>query len=188
MSQEVTRLLLAWRGGDASALERLMPLVYDDLRRIARAHLRRERNGHTLQPTALAHEAYLKLLREPGIDWRSRAHFLSVAALEMRRILVGHARRRRAAKRGGAETLVPFGDDLAQSAAGSSTHLVDLVDLDEALAALSRRSTRQGRVVEMRFFGGLNLEETAEVLAVSPATVKLDWSLARAFLRRELQA
>ena len=106
----------------------------------------------------------------------------------MRRILVGHARRKRAAKRGGAETLVPLADDLAQTAAGSVSHLVDLVDLDEALAALSRLNTRQGRVVEMRFFGGLNLEETAEVLAISPATVKLDWSLARAFLRRELQA
>ena len=188
MNDEVTRLLLAWRGGDGSALERLMPLVYDDLRRIARAHLRRERRGHTLEPTALAHEAYLKILREPGIDWQSRAHFLAIAALEMRRILVGHARRRRAAKRGGAETLVPLGEEAGPSPAGSSLHPVDLVDLDDALAALSRRSVRQGRVVEMRFFGGLNLEETAEVLAVSPATVKLDWSLARAFLRRELGA
>ncbi len=188
MSNETLRLLRAWRAGDSGAFEQLMPRVYDDLRRIARAHLRRERSGHTLQPTALAHEAYLKLLREPKIDWQSRAHFLAVAAMEMRRILVGHARRRSAAKRGGAETLVPLAEDLAQTPASASAPLVDLVDLDQALASLSRLNVRQGRVVEMRFFGGLNLEETAEVLAVSPATVKLDWSLARAFLRRELQA
>ncbi len=191
MGREVTSLLLAWRQGDASAFERMMPLVYDDLRRIARAHLRRERDGHTLQPTALAHEAYLKLLREPGVDWRCRAHFLSVAALEMRRILVSHARRRKAAKRGLGETLVPLGPDFGDAPADPPRQLaerVDLIDLDEALSTLARRNARQGRVVEMRFFGGLNLEETAEVLSVSLATVKNDWALARAFLRRELEA
>jgi RNA polymerase sigma factor (TIGR02999 family) len=183
MSDDVTHLLRAWRAGDGAAFDRLMPLVYDELRSIARSHLRRERSGHTLQPTALAHEAYLKLLRHPGIDWQSRAHFLAMAALEMRRILVGHARRRRAAKRGGADALLPLGDDLAHA-----TATLDLVDLDDALQALAVLDPRQGRVVELRFFGGLTVEETAEVLDVSPATVKLDWSLARAFLRRELGA
>lgn len=182
MNDDVTQLLLAWRGGDEAAFERLIPLVYGELRRLARARLRREPDGHTLQPTALAHEACLKLLRHPGVDWQGRAHFLALAALEMRRILVGHARRRRAAKRGGGATFVPLADDLA----GAAT--VDLVDLDDALAALARLDARQGRVVELRFFGGLTVEETAHVLGVSPATVKLDWSLARAFLRRELGA
>jgi RNA polymerase sigma factor (TIGR02999 family) len=179
---EVTRLLRDWRAGDEEALERLLPRVYDELRRLARAYLARERPGHTLQPTALVHEAYLRLVDQTRVDWQNRAHFFAIAATSMRRILVSHARRRHAAKRGGAALTLTLDEGLA--AAGERD--VDLVALDEALAALERLDPRQARIVELRFFAGLTIEETATALEVSPATVKLDWKLARAWLFREL--
>ncbi|HUG95145.1 MAG TPA: ECF-type sigma factor [Pleomorphomonadaceae bacterium] len=173
--ESVTALLQAWSEGDADAGRRLVPLVYGELRRRAAGYLRRERPGHTLQPTALVHEAYLKLVGHPG-PWRNRSQFFGVASNLMRRILVDHARRRRAAKRDAIH--VAF-DEAAQPVA---EHEVDLVQLDEALSALSALDARQGRVVELRYFGGLTLEEAAEVLGVSTATVKRDWTVARAWL------
>jgi RNA polymerase sigma factor (TIGR02999 family) len=177
-TSDVTALLHAWRSGDDSALDRLTPLVYDDLRRIAGRHLARERGGVTLQPTALAHEAYLRLARQERAAWQDRAHFLAVAALTIRRLLVERARRRRAAKRGGGALAVTWSEHDEPAAEPG----VDLVELDQALGRLAELSPRQGRVVELRFFGGLTVEETARVLDVSPATVKLDWQMARAWL------
>lgn len=185
MSDDVTRVLLAWRGGDDAALERLMPLVYGEMRKLARHQLARERAGHTLQPTALANEAYLELARRPGVQWQSRAHFLAVTSLVMRRVLVDHARKRRAGKRGGGATTLVLDDELAE-VRGAVEPALDVVALDDALADLAKLDARQARVVHLRIFGGLTVDETAEVLGISPATVKLDWSLARAFLRRQL--
>lgn len=173
--ESVTALLQAWSEGDADAGRRLVPLVYGELRRRAAGYLRRERPGHTLQPTALVHETYLKLVGHPG-PWRNRSQFFGVASNLMRRILVDHARRRRAAKRDAIHVVL---DEAVQPAA---EHEVDLVRLDEALSALSALDARQGRVVELRYFGGLTLEEAAEVLGVSTATVKRDWTVARAWL------
>lgn len=182
MATSVTELLGAWRAGDREAEERLVAAVYGDLRRIARGALARERSGHTLQPTALAHEAYLDLAEQRRAAWQGRGHFLSVAALAMRRILVSHARRRAAGKRGGGALRVTLPQDLAAVEAE-----VDLVALDAALDALAALDPRQARVVELRYFGGLTIEETAAALGVSPATVKVDWSMARAWLRRRLE-
>lgn len=181
-TENVTRLLSAWQAGDEEALERLLPLVYDDLRRIADRRLAGERAGHTLQATALVHEAYLRLVDHDRIQWQGRAHFLALAATTMRRILVDHARKQRAAKRGGDAVTLTLDEDLA----GGREPEVDLVALDQALERLAAEEPRQARVVELRFFGGLTVRETAEVLDVSPATVKLDWSVARAWLFREL--
>ena len=181
-THDVTRLLLAWRDGDAVAASRLMPLVYDELRRLARDYLRHERGGHTLQPTALVHEAYLRLVDDTQIQWQGRAHFFGVAARAMRRILVDHARAHNAAKRGGGVEKIPLedaGDLLA-------AHDVDLVELDGALETLAQTYPRQSEVVEMRFFGGLEAREIAEVLQVSEKTILRDWNFAKLFLWREL--
>jgi RNA polymerase sigma factor (TIGR02999 family) len=179
----VTQLLLAWTRGDRAALNRLMPLVYEELRQLAGGYLVRERHDHTLQPTALVHEAFLRLVDHRSIQWQGRAHFLALAATLMRQLLIDHARKHRAEKRGGGGARVTLHEGDAVIEARS----VELIALDEALSALAAVDPRQARVIELRFFGGLTIEEAAEVLAVSPATVKLDWSLARAWLVRELR-
>lgn len=180
--QEVTQLLLAWNGGDESALERLIPLVYAELRRLARRHMRREHPGHTLQTTALINEAYLRLVDLGNVQWQNRAHFFALCARLMRRILVDFARSRRYAKRGaGAEPI-----SLDESVVVSPARPTDLVAVDDALSALAKIDARKGQVVELRFFGGLTAEETAEVLKVSPETVRRDWKMAKVWLLREL--
>ena len=178
---EVTRLLLAWRRGDPEALERLIPLVYEELHRMAERYLRRERQGHTLQPSAIVNEAYLRLLGRQSSDWQNRAHFFAVAAQSMRRILVEHARHRDAKKRGGQGARY-----LLDTVVLTEPRAVDLIALDESLAKLTALDAEQGRVVELRFFGGLTEEETAEVLSVSSRTVKRKWVAAKTFLYREL--
>lgn len=182
VSSDTTDLLLAWNDGDQEALNRLMPLVYDELRRLARHYLRGERADHTLQPTALVHEAWLRLVQTNRMSWQHRAHFIGVAAEMMRRILVDHARQHRALMRGGAETKVSLEE--AQEAASPTQ--VDLLALDDALNSLSKVDPRQNRIVELKYFGGLEIIEIAEVLGISPATVKRDWAWARAWLHREL--
>lgn len=179
--QEVTQMLLDWSNGDQRALDRLIPVVYGELHRLASRHLRHERADHTLQTTALIHEAYLKLIEQRNVRWQNRAHFFGIAAQLMRRILVDHARTRHRVKRGGAALRVPL-EEVVVAAEGLD---INLVGLDEALTRLAAVDPRQGRIVELRFFGGLSVEETAEVLRVSPATVKNDWSVAKAWLRRE---
>jgi RNA polymerase sigma factor (TIGR02999 family) len=181
-TESFSRALRNLNPGDASALDRLLPVVYQEMRRLAAAYLRGERAGHTLQPTALAHEAYLRLVGLQDFPWQNRAHFMAMAARAKRGILVDHARRRKARKRGGGEPAVPL-DTSSMVAAGRP---VAFDDLDRALSDLARLSERQARVVELRYFGGLNIEETAEVLGISPVTVKRDWALARAWLYREL--
>jgi RNA polymerase sigma factor (TIGR02999 family) len=180
--QEITNMLQDWSEGDREVPARLMPLVYDELRRLALSYLRRERPDHTLQPTALVNEAYLRLADQSNVGFHDRAHFFGVAAKVMRRILVDHARRHHAEKRGGLNHKVPL-EDLAATPAGFD---FDLVALDDALQALAAQDKRKSRIVELRFFGGLSVEETAEVLGVSAPTVKNDWRLAKAWLRREL--
>lgn len=179
-SSEVTRMLREWSAGDPSAADRLLPLVYDELHRLAAGYLRRERTGHTLQSTALVNEAWMKLA-DQSAPWENRAHFLGVAAQAMRRILVDHARRKGAAKRGGHEARVTLADVAAPD--GRS---VDLVLLDEALERLAALDERQAKMVTMRFFAGLTVEETAEALGVSEKTVKRDWAAAKAWLHREM--
>jgi RNA polymerase sigma factor (TIGR02999 family) len=179
---EVTQLLIDWRNGDQGALAHLMPLVYDELRQIAARSLRRERPDYTLQATALVHEAYLRLVDQRQAQWQNRAHFFGIAAQVMRRLLVDYARRQHAAKRGGAAPKISL-DEARREAAGRGA---DVVALDEALTALAALDPQQSRIVELRFFGGLTIEETAEVIGVSPATVKRDWSMAKAWLYREL--
>jgi len=183
----VTDTFLRWRSGDPTALDDLLPRVYDELRALADAYMRRERAGHTLQPTALVHEAFLRLLRLPPGSVQNRIHFFALAAQAMRRILADHARRHRAAKRGGGAVRVPL--ELAEGGAPATPAGDDVAadDLDAALEDLAKLDERQARVVELRFFGGLSIEETAEVLAVSIATVKRDWLVARAWLHRELR-
>ncbi|HEX7317646.1 MAG TPA: sigma-70 family RNA polymerase sigma factor [Pyrinomonadaceae bacterium] len=180
---EVTRLLADWNSGDESALDRLMPLVYAELRRLARLHLRHERPGHTIQPTALINEAYLRLVDLKDVHWQNRAHFFGIAAQAMRRVLVDHARARLAHKRGGGALQV----SLAEVAAVAEAPTADLLALDEALEELAKVDPRKARVVELRFFGGLSVEETAEVLKVSAATVIHDWRMAKAWLYREVK-
>jgi RNA polymerase sigma factor (TIGR02999 family) len=167
--------------GDAAAIDRLLPVVYQELRLLAARYLRGERPGHTLQPTALAHEVYLRLARRED-GWQGRTHFMGVAARAMRSVLVDHARRRKADKRGGGQALVPLDTSIIMGSAAP----VGFDDLDRALQDLARLSERQARVVELRYFGGLSIEETAQVLGISPVTVKRDWALARAWLFREL--
>ena len=179
---DVTGLLQAWVGGDAAALDRLVPIVYDELHRQAQRYLRRENPGHTLQTTALVHEAYLRLVDQREARWQNRAQFFGVAAQVMRRILVDHARRHQAAKRGGSAVPVPL-EEGEVAARGSD---VDLVALDDALTRLAAVDPQQARVVELRYFTGLGIEETAEALGISPATVKREWAMARAWLKREL--
>ena len=188
-SAEITTLLKAWSGGDVSALDRLTPLLYDELRRLARAYMRHERPGQTMQATALVNEAYLRLVDVKGVEWRDRIHFLAVSARIMRRILVDAARSRAAARRGGDMVRVdhPATPDLDQLPEPGSVRAAELCVLDEALDSLTEIDPRRAQVIELRFFGGLTVEETAEVLKVSPQTVMRDWRLARAWLSRELR-
>jgi RNA polymerase sigma-70 factor (ECF subfamily) len=179
----VTDLLLAWRAGDETALARLTPLVHQELQRIARRCMRGERAGHSLQATALVHEAYLRLVGVQHVNWQNRAHFLAMAARVMRRVLVDAARARRYQKRGGGALQVSLSDARRTPEKGQ-----DVVALDEALHALAKTDERKSRVVELRFFGGLSVAETAAALSVSPETVMRDWKLARAWLRRELRS
>lgn len=180
--KNVTGLLIAWSDGSKQALDMLMPIVFDELRRQAAGYLRRERAGHTLQTTALVNEAYLRLVDQKHVRWQNRAHFFGIAAQLMRRILVDHARAKHRAKRGGADLRVTLDETMVVG----RDREIDLVALDEALDRLAKLDPQQGRVVELRFFGGLNVEETAEVLRISPATVKRDWSVAKAWLYREI--
>lgn len=180
----VTQLLLAWNGGDKEALDLLIPLVYDELRRQASRYLRRERAGHTLQTTALIHEAYMRLVDQKNVAWQNRAQFFGISAQLMRRILVDHARTKHRAKRGGSAVRVSIGE--ATAVAKDSAATADLLEIDEALTRLAAIDEQQSRIVELRFFSGLNVAETAAVLGISPATVKRDWSVAKAWLHREI--
>jgi RNA polymerase sigma factor (TIGR02999 family) len=181
-AQEITQLLVAWNNGDQTALAQLTPLVQAELRRLAKRYMAGERQGHILQTTALVNEAFLRLIDWRNVEWRNRAHFFGLAAQIMRRILVDFARARRREKRGGAALLV----SLSEAAKVASERGSDLVALDDALQTLEKLDLRQARVVELRFFGGLSLEETAEALKVSLSTVRRDWSIAEAWLFREL--
>jgi RNA polymerase sigma factor (TIGR02999 family) len=181
---EVTVLLGEIRRGNGDALERLIPLVYQELKRLAAHFLRDEREGHTLQPTALVHEAYLRLAGQTG-GWQNRAHFMAVAARLMRRILVDYARQRVAAKRGGGEAPVELGN---REIAGGVEQLEETLAVDEALARLAALDAQQAQVVEMRYFGGMTVEETAEALAIAPRTVKREWAMAKAWLRVEISS
>lgn len=181
---DVTALLLAWRGGDLAALDRLVPLVYAELRRLAHSYMRGERPGHSLQTTALIHEAFLRLVDAPQMRWQNRAHFFAVSAQVMRRVLVDVARSQRSLKRGGDCKHVALDEELAIS---QTTH-PDLVALDEALTELAAIDPRKSRVVELRFFGGLTAEETGEVLSLAPDTVLRDWQLAKVWLLQRLEA
>src|SRR5262249_1447116 len=181
-SNEVTQLLLAWREGDQSALERLIPLVYDELHRLAKQHMKREGAGHTLQTTALVNEAFLRLVDMKRVRWQNRAHFFAVSAKVMRHILVDFARSRRYQKRGGGARQITFGEAFNVY----EPHAADLVALDDALNALAEVDERKSKVVELRFFGGLSVEETAHVLKVSADTVMRDWKLAKVWLLREM--
>jgi RNA polymerase sigma factor (TIGR02999 family) len=180
--QEVSQLLRAWSEGDKTAFDKLLPLVYEELRQMAKRYMERQAHGHTLQTTALIHEAYLRLVDQPEVHWQNRAHFFGVAATAMRHILVDHARTRQAAKRGGAAQQVT----LDEAAAVSVERAAELVALDDALESLAAFDQRKSQVVELKYFGGLTVEETAEVLQVSPETVARDWRLARTWLLREL--
>lgn len=182
-ASEITQLLKDWADGHEAAMNELMPLVYAELRRQASRYLRNERSGHTLQTTALIHEAYLKLIDLNQIDWQGRNHFYALASTAMRRILVDHARTRNREKRGGSAEDLPLDEALN---VGSLDRSVDLLALDEALDRLALLDRRQARVVELRYFAGLSIDETAQILGVSNATVRLDWSLAKAWLRQEL--
>jgi RNA polymerase sigma factor (TIGR02999 family) len=181
-SDNITRLLLEWGGGNEGALEHLFPLVYDELRAIAQSHLRRERSMHTLQRTALVHEAFLRLVDQKSVDWQSRAQFFGLASRMMRRILVDHARRRAAAKRGSDPVRVDL-DELP----GVADADLDFAEFDRLLQRFETLEPRSGRLVELRFFGGLSIEEAAAVLDISVATAKRDWTIARAWLQRELE-
>ena len=180
---DITQMLIDWSNGDREALDRLIPAVYTELRRQAARHLRREREGHTLQTTDLIHEAYLRLVDQKKVRWQNRTHFFAVSAQLMRRILVDHARRRHRAKRGGSGIALPLDEGLLVAAGKSDA---DLLALDEALTRLAAIDERQCQIVELRFFSGLSIEETAAVLGVSPTTVKDDSNLAKAWLRREI--
>ena len=181
--QEVTQILQHLSDGQKDAAGRLLPLVYDELRALAAGYLRNERANHTLQPTALVHEAYLRMVDQTSVSWQNRSHFFGIAAQAIRRILVDHARARHAAKRGGKQRLrLTLNEELA----GADNSEIDLLAIDDALTKLADLSDRQCRIVELRFFSGLTVEEVAEILDVSPRTVKGDWRVARAWLKREL--
>jgi RNA polymerase sigma-70 factor (ECF subfamily) len=188
-SQDVTTLLRAWSHGDGTALERLTPLIYDELRRLARSHIRRERAGHSLAPTALVNEAYLRLVDASEIEWQDRVHFFSVSSRIMRRVLVDAARKRTAQKRGAGGLRADGSSvDVDRITTAGSDRAATLCALDDALEALTRLDPRRAQVIELRFFGGLSVDETADALGVSPQTVMRDWQLARAWLMRELRA
>jgi RNA polymerase sigma factor (TIGR02999 family) len=182
-AEDVTSLLIQWSEGDQSALDRLIPVVYDELHRIAARYFRRERSDNTLQPTALVNEVYIRLVKQSGVSLQNRAHFFGIAANTMRRILVEHARARNASKRGSGDYKL----DLTNvSDLPADSNRLDLLALDKALDELASFDPQQSRIVEAKFFGGLSIEETAEVTGVSPATVKREWALAKAWLFREL--
>lgn len=188
---EVTQLLLRWRAGDEAALAALLPLVYEELRSLARRHLRHERGSHTLQRTALVHEAFLRIV-DQQVDWESRTQFYGIASQMMRRVLVDHARRRSAAKRGDGAPHVDLDAVLADEDSPlpipSEEPEIDFAAIDDALKKLEALDPQQGRLVELRFFGGLSIKETADIIGVSPATVKREWAIARAWLQREITA
>jgi len=179
---EITQQLIAWSNGDESALERLIPVVYRELRRMADHYLRGERAEHSLQPTALVHEAYLRLIDQTKVEWHNRAHFFGVAAQMMRRILIDHAKAKHRLKRGGTATRVSLEDTSVITGERAS----ELVALDEALLELAKIDERKSRIVELRYFGGLSVEETAQVLGISDKTVMRDWNLAKAWLYQQL--
>ena len=181
-SGEITRLLVDWRSGDQAALDRLLPLVYDELRRVARNHMRREQPDHLLQTTALVHEAYLRLVDQKNVRWQTRAHFFAVAAQVMRHILVDYARGRQRAKRGGGSAELPLHDVAVLSEARAE----ELMAVHVALENLATVDPRKGKVFELRYFGGMSVDEAAEAMNVSPATVARDWRMAKAWLRREI--
>lgn len=181
-TNELTQLLVDWRKGDKAALDKLMPAVYQELRRIARRYMRGERAGHSLQSAALVNEAYLRLIDIKSMDWQNRAHFFAMAAQLMRRILVDHARSRNYAKRGGEQQKL----SLSQANQIADKQDIDLMALDDALKTLAAMNERQSRIVELQYFGGLTIKETAEILGVSHTTVERDWIVAKAWLRREL--
>ncbi len=181
-TEQATRLLIDWSNGNREAAAGLMPLVYDELRRLARGYLQRERSDHTLQATGLVHEAYLRLVDQGTTTWQNRAHFFGVAAQLMRRILVDHARRHRRGKRSGALNKVEFDEALAPSVSRD----LNVIALDDALQDLATLNPQHSQIVELRFFGGMTIEEVAEVLDVSPRTVQREWRMARAWLRRQI--
>ena len=180
--EDITRLLVDWNKGDQAALDHLLPVVYGELRRLAQSYLSRERTDHTLQATALVHEAYIRLVDQTSVTWQNRAHFFGIASQMMRRILVNHAEAHKAAKRGGGRTRLSL-DDAVSFARNKE---VDLIALDDALNRLAKIDMQQSRIVEMRFFGGLTIEEITEALSISHATVERDWRMAKSWLRREL--
>jgi RNA polymerase sigma factor (TIGR02999 family) len=181
----ITRMLQEWNDGKPEVINDLMPLVYDELHRQAQRYLRRERRDHTLQTTALIHEAYLKLIDQRSVEWESRTHFFAIAAQAMRRILVDYARAEKREKRGGDEIKIPLEDAL--QVLGKEEQTIDLIALDEALTRLAEKDVRQVRVVELRYFADMSLEETAAALGISRATAALDWSMAKSWLFRELK-
>lgn len=180
--QEITQLLLSWSKGDGSALDQLIPLVYPELRRMARAYMNREKSGHTLQTSALINEAYLRLVNQQEIAWQDRAHFYAVSAQIMRHILVDHARRYRRDKRGGGAEHLP----LDETPVGCNERAVELMALDDALTRLAAIDARKSQIVELRFFGGLTVDETAEVMKLAPITIMREWRAAKAWLGREV--
>jgi len=182
-SHDVTQLLARWTSGDPQVLDTLFSVVYNELRRLARSYLQRERSDHTLQSTALVHEAYLRLV-DQNVSWQNRAHFFGIAAQMMRRVLVDHARSRNAAKRGDGVCRVTLDEDLV----GANQRDVDVIALDQALTDLAAFDPQQSRIVELRFFAGLSIEDTAEALKISPATVKREWAMAKAWIHREMHA
>lgn len=182
-SQDITQLLLAWGNGDGSALERLMPYVYNELRQIAKRHMNRQRPGHTLQTTALVNEAYLKLIDSSRVNWQNRTHFFAISAQLMRRVLVDFARAKQSLKRGGERIQVTLDEQIAIPEAQTT----DLVSLDEALQTLAKMNERQSRIVELRYFGGLTEEEIAATLDISTRTVRRDWNIAKAWLYRRIK-
>jgi RNA polymerase sigma factor (TIGR02999 family) len=187
-ADDLTGLLIEWGQGDKAALDRLTPLVYDEIRRIAHRYVQREREGQTLQTTALVNEAYLRLAGSANITWQNRAHFYAVTAQVMRRILIDHARRRQYVKHGGETERVPFEVAISEVGLMSQPRAAELLALDEALDELARLDPRKSRVVELRYFGGLSLEETAKVLEVSPMTVRRDWRAAKAWLYKAVKS
>ena len=182
LTNQVSKLLSDWNKGDPQAREELMPLVYNELRKLAAAHLRRERDDHTLQPTALVHEVYLRLLDQRNVQWQDKTHFFGVAAQMMRRILVDHARGHVADKRGGGLPKVPLNEAIAMS----RERPAEMLALDDSLKRLASNDPQQARIVELRVFVGLTIEQTAQAMDISPATVKRDWNLAKAWLLREI--
>lgn len=187
-ADDLTGLLIEWGQGNKAALDRLTPLVYDEIRRIAHRYVQREREGQTLQTTALVNEAYLRLAGSANIAWQNRAHFYAVTAQVMRRILIDHARRRQYVKHGGETERVPFEVAISDVGLMSQPRAAELLALDEALEELARLDSRKSRVVELRYFGGLSLEETAKVLEVSPMTVRRDWRAAKAWLYKKVMS